>query len=141
MSQRNDFRITYTSDDDSSVSFESTANSSFTSGYSFVCQRVLHSLFSSPGEVSHDLEWGAGLLDLFKISGNLRDSGVYNSYITNCLKKATSDVKRVQPPELNSDSKLKALELISIEKRYSDGSLEVKIRVILENGDSTELVI
>lgn len=140
MSLRSDFRITF-EDEDSAVSFESGLSSSFASGPRLVSQKVLHCLFSEPGDLDYDLQWGCGLLNIFKEDGIVNKDGNHNRFISNCLRKAVLDIKRSQPPELPSDSRLADLELISVKKNLRDGSLEVKIKVVLANGQDLELLI
>jgi hypothetical protein len=140
MKVRNDFRIIFTNKEDGSVSFESLNFSQATTGPDFVCQKVLNSLLCSVGDLPHYPQWGAGLLEVFKMKISAKDSA-YKSFIVGVLRKAMDDVRSTQGEDLTPDSRLSELKLLSVQRRVSDQSLEVKISVILESGAEAEIVL
>jgi hypothetical protein len=129
-------RSTARNSEDSVVSFESIVPTTRVSGQTYLVQRVLKTLLTTPGRDIFRPESGAGLLSLLGPMpiDSAAAYGLVSLRVQTSVARLIAD--QVDDPSLPLDQKLSAVEVQSAEYSTADTSLDVRLRIIAANGSS-----
>lgn len=111
-------------------------------GLTKLAQIVLLSLLNTPGKDILDPDRGAGILDMIGMNFDPTDFSEILSETTRRVRITETEILRDQIGlELDSNEKLKEIKIISVGPGENLGEVNIRIRIINELGQQSDMVI